>query len=80
MIEKSHLLRIADEYKRVTGIEDVTVSHRVFGDSKKLAALRGDSDITLGRFNTALSWFASNWPDGADWPSDVTRPEVEHAA
>lgn len=71
MLEKSHLLLIADAYKRATGLEDVTVSHRVFGDSKKLSALRGESDITVGRFNTAVAWFASNWPDGAAWPDDI---------
>ena len=71
MLEIAHLLLIADEYKRATGLEDVTVSHRVFGDSKKLSALRGESDITVGRFNTAVAWFAANWPDGAIWPDGV---------
>lgn len=80
MNEISHLLSVADEYKAALQIEDTTVSARVFDDSKKLGALRGGADITVGRFNSALIWFATNWPDGAMWPTGVPRPEVERAA
>lgn len=80
MIELAHLLAVADAYKAATSLEDVTVSHRVFGDSKKLAALRADADITLGRFNAALHWFSANWPEGAEWPTGVNRPATQDAA
>ena len=64
------LINIADLYKAAEGIEaDSTVSHRVFGDTKKLSALRAGADITVGRFNAAMAWFASNWPAGADRPA-----------
>lgn len=63
------LLAIADAYKRAAGIDhDRTVSHRVFGDSKKLTALRSGADITLRRFNDAMSWFEDNWPEGEPHP------------
>ena len=63
------LLAVADAYKRVSGVEfDRTVSHRVFGDSKKLSALRAGSDITIKRYNAALVWFAENWPEGSEKP------------
>ncbi|MBA3576218.1 MAG: hypothetical protein H0W39_01180 [Sphingomonas sp.] len=75
MIEIAHLLAVADAYKQATSLEDVTVSHRLFGDSKKLAALRTGSDITLGRFNAALHWFSANWPAAAVWPDEFNRPE-----
>ena len=81
MVHLTHLLALADAYKRATALEDVTVSHRLFGDSKKLSALRAGADITLGRFNAALVWFDANWPEGAKWPDDVTKPaNTEHAA
>jgi len=76
MMQITHLLALADEYRRATGIEDKTLSFRVFGDSKKLAALRGEADITTARFNAAVTWFASNWPDAAIWPSTIQRPRV----
>lgn len=80
MFQISHLLSLADEYQRVTSIEDKTLSFRVFGDSKKLASLRATSDITTARFNAAILWFATHWPDGAVWPVDLPLPESAGAA
>ena len=80
MINIQHLLDVSDAYKRALGIEDKTVSNRVFADSKKLTALRSGSDLTTNRFNDALIWFSANWPDNADWPVAVSRPYVEKAA
>jgi hypothetical protein len=74
MLNIDHLITVADEYGRAAQVEEKTVSSRVFQDSKKLAAIRGGSDITVGRYNAALSWFSANWPEGADWPHDVPRP------
>lgn len=63
-----------------TDLKEVTLSHRVFGDSKKLAAIRAGADITVGRFNASLRWFDENWPDGAVWPKAVSRPTPAHKA
>lgn len=74
MIDTATLIERADAYKAATGItEDTTVSHRVFGDTKKLGALRRGGDITVRRFNAAMAWFAANWPA----PSN-SNPEVSH--
>lgn len=80
MTEIAHLLSVADAYKAALAIEDTTVSSRVFDDSKKLDALRSGSDITLGRFNSAMRWFSDNWPASAEWPTSVLRPASERAA
>lgn len=80
MLNIEHLITIADEYGRAAQVEEKTVSSRVFQDSKKLGAIRAGSDITVGRYNAALSWFSTNWPKGADWPHGVPRPVVEVAA
>lgn len=74
MTQISHLLALADEFIRIERIEDKTLSFRVFGDSKKLAALREGADITVGRFNAAMGWFDGNWPNEASWPAGVARP------
>lgn len=79
MNDLAHILALADRYLEATGIKEVTLSHRIFGDSKKLTALRDGADITVSRFNTSLEWFSANWPDGADWPSEVYRPHPEAA-
>lgn len=80
MLNIDHLLTVADEYRRAAKVEDKTISSRVFQDSKKLTAIRGGSDITVGRYNAALEWFSANWPDDAVWPHDVPRPVAEVAA
>lgn len=76
MMSIANLLMIADAYKSAAGIQnDTTVSNRVFGDSKKLGALRrGSADITVSRFNAALAWFAAHWPDGSVRPSELPTP------
>jgi len=79
MMSLVHLLKLIDVYAAALSIEDKTVSFRVFGDSKKVTALRDGADITVGRFNAALAWFAANWPDAAEWPATVARPELVEA-
>jgi len=70
----AYILTLARVYAEAEQIEIKTVSWRVFGDGKKLDALEGGSDIQLGRYNAALQWFASNWPETAVWPTEVPRP------
>jgi len=81
MFHIADLLSLADEFIRAAPmaapIKEVTLSYRVFGDSKKLKMLRQGSDITVRSFNAALVWFSVNWPDGAEWPADVARPTGE---
>ena len=74
MLNIEHLITVAAEYGRAANVVDKTVSSRVFQDSKKLSAIRGGSDITVGRFNAALVWFSENWPETATWPDHVKRP------
>lgn len=80
MLNIEHLLEVADEYGRAAKVEEKTISSRVFNDGKKLAAIRGGSDITVGRYNAALEWFSANWPVDAAWPHDVPRPAIAEAA
>lgn len=74
MNEIAHLLTVADTYIEAASVKEVTLSHRLFGDSKKLTALRDGADITVSRFNGAMIWFSANWPDGAEWPEGIGRP------
>lgn len=75
------LIVVADAYKAATGIEnDTTVSYRVFGDSKKLKALRSDSDITTRRLRAAFAWFSDNWPAEASKPEALLNHAQEGTA
>lgn len=76
MITEADLVAVIDVYAAATGASDTTISSRVFADSKKLDALRRGASITLRRANEALQWFSNNWPEGAEWPFGLPRPEV----
>ena len=69
------LLLVARRYEDALNIEASTVSWRVFNDSKKLDALRNGKDIQVRRLEAAMRWFSANWPEGAEWPAEVARPE-----
>jgi hypothetical protein len=68
MLTSDDLLACVDLFRAVTGVEEVTLSYRIFGDTKKLRQLRERRGITLERFNAAMLWLAVNWPAGADLP------------
>lgn len=73
-----YLLSLVDEFSRASGgVADKTLSYRLFGDSKKVAALRDGGDITLSRYNDALRWLADNWPQGADAPNSLVAMLAE---
>jgi hypothetical protein len=69
------LLIVARAYGRAEGIDLSTVSWRALRDTKKLLAIEAGADIQVRRFEKTMSWFSSNWPDGAVWPESVARPE-----
>jgi len=75
-----HIVTLATAYGSHEGVENSTVSWRVFGDSKKLDAIIGGADLQVTRYERALSWFSANWPEGLDWPLAVPRPSQEAAA
>lgn len=71
----SDLLAVADSYQDALGISESTLASRLFRDSRKLKALRGGADITVGRYCEVMTWLSENWPSGAEWPRHVPRPK-----
>jgi hypothetical protein len=69
-----------DAYERAIDASDTKTSWRVFGDSKKVGALRSGADIQVKRAEAAFHWFSDNWPGAAEWPEGVNRPERSAAA
>lgn len=64
------LIAVSVAFREAIGLaQESTLSHRVFGDTKKIAQLRAGSDITLGRYNAAMGWFATHWPEGVEPPA-----------
>jgi hypothetical protein len=70
------LLAVSSAYRDARGLSVSRTSFLVFGDGKVLKELgAGERDITTRRLEGALRWFSENWPDGAEWPAEVSRPE-----
>lgn len=69
------LLKVARAYAAAEGVDLSTASWRVFGDTKKLAAMEAGADIQVRRFERGMRWFSENWPASAAWPAGVVRPE-----
>jgi len=60
----SHLLDLVDAFIEATNVNERTLSFRIFGDNRKLGALREGADITTGRYNAAVLWIAMHAPVG----------------
>lgn len=71
------LIALARLYAEKEAVELTTVSWRLFNDSKKLSALIDGSDIQVRRHEQAMRWLSANWPDGLEWPSDISRPVLD---
>lgn len=73
------LTNLCKAYGDAEDISLSAVSWRVFGDTKKLAALLAGADIQVRRFEAAMDWLSTNWPAKAQWPANVSRPPVHPA-
>lgn len=74
MITEADLLSVIDAFAAARGWKDATISSNVFNDGKKVAQLRAGGTITLSRLNDAFNYLDKNWPEGATWPANVSRP------
>lgn len=74
------LMATADAYCAAKSLSRSRVSTLVFNDGKKLDLVAGGADLQTGKFEHAMSWFATNWPDNVAWPLGIARPSVTVAA
>ena len=63
--EQSFLNLIAKIAKR-SGYAEATLSTMIFGDGKKVSALRNGSTLTVRRLNDALRYCREHWPEITD--------------
>lgn len=75
-----HLVKVAEAYGRATGLKPGTVGRRMFGSDRFLSKVAEGASFTVRLYDEAMTRFAANWPDGAEWPADVPRPSIDEAA
>lgn len=70
-----NLLAVATAYRVVHSIELSTLGRRAAGDWRFFDHLgTGSRTFTARKYDEVMCWFALNWPEGAEWPQTVTRP------
>jgi len=72
---REQLVMVANAYAAATNLKLATVSSKVLGRWHILPGLAsGANDVSTARFEQAMLWFSSHWPDSAVWPDRVARP------
>jgi hypothetical protein len=76
------LISVVQAYRAAAPeLEVTTLSWRMFGDTKKLAAIiDGEADLHTRRHEKAMRWLSVNWPEAAAWPAGIDRPAQSEAA
>lgn len=70
------LLIVSDAYATARSLSESRVSTLAFGEGTRLKHLREGGDMGARRVQRGLQWFSENWPEGAEWPATVTRPDL----
>ena len=66
------LLDIASRHSRQTA---GTLGRLASGSGDFVPRLRRGHDITSRRAAKVCRWLSDHWPEGAEWPADIPRPE-----
>lgn len=69
------IIALTEAFGAARGIQDATVSTMVFADGKRVQAIRNGRDVGVLTTVKAVQWFSDHWPDNAEWPADIARPE-----
>jgi hypothetical protein len=77
----THLLSLIDAFCAARRISEARASTLIFNGGARISQIRAGADIGIRRAEEAVRWLSENWPEGAEWPADVPRPErVDHSA
>lgn len=78
MTLRDELIKVADSFGAAMSIGRQRVSTIVLQRGATLQKIAdGTADVTTGTFERAMQWFSNNWPEGAEWPETVARPEPQ---
>lgn len=73
-----HLVSAARGFGAARNIELTTVGRLAAGDWRFFTNLEdGSTTFRVRKYDEVMRWFSANWPDGAEWPADVPRPQPE---
>jgi hypothetical protein len=73
---KSRLVLMIETFAAAKGLSPSHVGATIFSSGIKYRQLVEGADVTTGRYEHAVRYLSTNWPDGVPWPADVPRPAV----
>ncbi|WP_299347733.1 hypothetical protein [uncultured Maritalea sp.] len=68
------LLTIANRYCAAKQLSRGRVSTIVFNSGMTLDRIDEGKNFTNKSYETALTYFSDNWPEGVEWPENIVRP------
>lgn len=77
---RSDMLALVEAYCAATGLSETRVASLVGGTGIFFRRIRRGGDCSATKYQGALRWFAQRWPEAAEWPNGILRPEAQGAA
>ena len=77
---RDHILLITARYGEAVGLTDGAACRRAINDDTLLKRIRGGASFTVRTYDRIVGWFAANWPEDAEWPAEIERPERTRSA
>lgn len=74
MTLREQLLHVTNIYCRHSERSETRVATLIFSGGMRIQKIREGGDLGTMAFESAMQWFSDNWPESAEWPSDVPRP------
>lgn len=75
-----HLFVLVDRFGAARQLSESTIGRLSSSDGRFFTRIREGKTFTAKKYDEVVTWFHDNWPDGANWPDEVPRPEVKEAA
>jgi len=74
---RSNLMACASAFASARELNLTTLGRLAAGDWRFFDRVeKGSTTFTARKYDEVIRWFSERWPDGVEWPSDVTRPTV----
>jgi hypothetical protein len=71
-----NLRRCAETFAEARKIGLATIGRLAAGDWRFFDRLENDEKtFTARKYDDVIAWFSANWPENAEWPSELKRPE-----
>lgn len=72
---RDNLFAIAKAFAAKRELQMSTIGRLCAGDSQFFDRLTEGKSFTARKYDAVLVWFSENWPEGAEWPASIDRPE-----